>query len=346
MSQSPPADTSLFAFGIALPTFNGQGELLDAYFPTPKKSVSGELGKIIAAELANTSATLSPETCASLSSHFEQVGDAKLADTTRQLAESDQPLLVVCLAGDAAIDSAATAYLKLHLLSHRLSLPNSMNLEGIFAQLKNVAWTNKGAIDPAELQVRQLKGRIEGDEIEVRSIDKFPLMVNYVVPSGVRIADSSRVRLGAYVGEGTTIMHEGLMNFNTAALGPNMVEGRISQGVVVGAHSDLGGSSSTQGTLSGGGKHIVSLGEHCLIGANGGCGISLGDRCTIEAGLYITAGTPVMVVDETGDSGIVKARELSGHSDLLFIRNAQTGRVECRTNRAAIELNNTLHLHN
>ena len=179
------------------------------------------------------------------------------------------------------------------------------------------------------------------------SVDKFPRMTNYVVPSGVRIADGSRIRLGAYLGEGTTVMHEGFLNFNAAALGPNMVEGRISQGVIVGAHSDLGGSSSTMGTLSGGGSIRITIGENCLLGANAGTGIPLGDRCTIEAGLYITAGTRVMLLDEHGaEVRRVKARELAGASDLLFIRNGLTGQVECRTNRKAIELNELLHAHN
>ena len=178
-------------------------------------------------------------------------------------------------------------------------------------------------------------------------MDKFPRMTNYVVPSGVRIADASRIRLGAYLGDGTTVMHEGQINFNAGALGPNMVEGRISQGVILGEHSDLGGSASTMGTLSGGGEITISIGKHCLIGANAGTGIPLGDRCTIEAGLYITAGTPVTLIDETGeDVRTMKARELAGGSDLLFIRNGRTGRIECRSNRKAIELNEQLHAHN
>ena len=181
----------------------------------------------------------------------------------------------------------------------------------------------------------------------MHGVDKFPRMTDYVVPPGVRIADASRVRLGAYLGNGTTVMHEGFINFNAGAVGPNMVEGRISQGVIVGAHSDLGGSSSTMGTLSGGGNIVISVGESCLIGANAGTGIPLGDRCTIEAGLYITAGTIVEVVDENATVvRTVKARELAGGSDLKFIRNSRSGRVECRTNRRAIELNDTLHAHN
>jgi 2,3,4,5-tetrahydropyridine-2-carboxylate N-succinyltransferase len=248
---------------------------------------------------------------------------------------------------DEAVDSTAAAYLKLHLLSHRLTLPNSQNLEQIFAHLPNVAWTSDGPLAVNELADALLKARISGRNLEVLAVDKFPRMTNYVVPAGVRIADASRIRLGAYLGDGTTVMHEGFINFNAGAIGPNMVEGRISQGVILGAHSDLGGSSSTMGTLSGGGEITISIGENCLVGANAGTGIPLGDRCTIEAGLYITAGTPVMVIDEQGDEvGRVKGRELAGASDMLFIRNGASGQIECRTNRKAIALNAQLHTHN
>ena len=181
--------------------------------------------------------------------------------------------------------------------------------------------------------------------LDVQAIDKFPKLTNYHAPSGVRIADSARVRLGAYLGEGTTVMHEGFVNFNGGALGPNMIEGRLSQGVIMGADSDLGGGSSTQGTLSGGGTIRVSIGEHCLIGANAGTGIPLGDRCTIEAGLYLTAGTPVTLLDAQGERTL-KARELAGADDLLFLRNGRTGRVEARPNGKAIALNEALHAHN
>src|SRR5690606_5253173 len=186
------------------------------------------------------------------------------------------------------------------------------NLENVFAHLPTVAWTSRGAVDPGELEPALVRARLAGEHLEVLSVDKFPKMTNYVVPSGVRIADASRIRLGAYLGEGTTVMHEGFVNFNAGALGPNMLEGRVSQGVVVGPHSDLGGGSSTMGTLSGGGEIRITIGSHCLIGANAGTGIPLGDRCTIEAGLYITAGTRVALVDEAGESvRVVKARELA-----------------------------------
>ncbi|HCD56265.1 MAG TPA: 2,3,4,5-tetrahydropyridine-2,6-dicarboxylate N-succinyltransferase, partial [Halieaceae bacterium] len=239
------------------------------------------------------------------------------------------------------------AYLKLHLLSHRLVKPHGTNLQGLFAILPNVAWTSEGAIDISELPARQLAARLRGDTLEVSCVDKFPKMTNYVVPTGVRIAHTARVRLGAYLGEGTTIMHEGFVNFNAGTDGPGMIEGRISAGVMVGSGSDLGGGCSTMGTLSGGGNIIISVGSECLIGANAGIGIPLGDRCTVEAGLFVTAGTKVVVLDATGQPvETVKARELAGKSGLLFRRNSANGAVECLTNRSAIELNAELHAHN
>ena len=226
-------------------------------------------------------------------------------------------------------------------------LPNQINLAGIFAQLPNVAWTNRGAIDLAELPEAQTKARARGELLEVAAVDKFPKMTNYVVPSGVRIAHTARVRLGAYLGEGTTVMHEGFVNFNAGTEGQNMVEGRLSQGVIMHAGSDLGGGASTMGTLSGGGQLVLSVGRDCLIGANAGTGIPLGDRCIIEAGLYITASTRVLVLDEHKNIvSKVKARDLAGQSDMLFISNSETGAVECRTNSKAIELNPALHSHN
>ena len=260
---------------------------------------------------------------------------------------SQKPLVAVLLETDAAPASTPEAYLKLHLLSHRLVKPHGVNLNGIFALLPNVAWTSQGAIDLSELPARQLDARLKGQMIEVFSVDKFPKMTDYVVPSGVRIADAARVRLGAYVGEATTVMHEGFINFNAGTAGPGMIEGRVSAGVFVGKGSDLGGGCSTMGTLSGGGNIIISVGEGCLIGANAGIGIPLGDRNTVESGLYITAGTKVALLDEQNQLvKVVKARELAGQSDLLFRRNSQTGAVECKTNKSAIELNEALHAHN
>jgi 2,3,4,5-tetrahydropyridine-2-carboxylate N-succinyltransferase len=270
-----------------------------------------------------------------------------LAAALTPLADADRELVSVLLQADDPIASTAEAYLKLHLLSHRLTQPNTQDLSGIFAHLPTVAWTSDGPILAEDLTGALLRSRLEGRHLEVHSVDKFPRMSNYVVPNGIRIADASRVRLGAYLGEGTTVMHEGQVNFNSGTLGPNMVEGRISQGVILGADSDLGGGASTMGTLSGGGTIKVSLGKNCLVGANAGTGIPLGDRCTIEAGLYITASTPVTLIDELGTIvKVVKARELAGGSDMLFVRNGLNGQVQCRTNRKAIALNEALHANN
>jgi 2,3,4,5-tetrahydropyridine-2-carboxylate N-succinyltransferase len=219
---------------------------------------------------------------------------------------------------------AYDAYLRLHLLSHRLIRPHDANLDGLFGLLSNVAWTSHGPVDPADLPAVLRRFRAAGEPFQVFSVDKFPRMTDYVVPSGVRIADADRVRLGAHLAEGTTVMHEGFVNFNAGTLGHSMVEGRISAGVVVGDGSDIGGGSSIQGTLSGGGKTVISIGERCLLGANAGLGISLGDDCVVEAGLYLTAGSLVRLPD--GD--VVKARELSGANGMLFRRHSQSGAIE------------------
>jgi 2,3,4,5-tetrahydropyridine-2,6-dicarboxylate N-succinyltransferase len=225
---------------------------------------------------------------------------------------------------DSAPRDSADAYLRLHLFSHRIVKPRTVNLDGIFGHLQNVAWTSRGpvAVDAIESVAWNLARR--GEHLTVHGVDKFPRMTDYVIPSGVRIADASRVRLGAYLSAGTTVMHEGFCNFNAGTLGASMVEGRISQGVLVGDGSDIGGGASIMGTLSGGGKEMVTIGERCLLGANAGIGISLGDDCIVEAGLYVTAGT--IVVDPSGSP--VKARLLSGQSGLLFRRNSLTGAVE------------------
>lgn len=239
-------------------------------------------------------------------------------------------------------EDVADAYLRLHLLSGRVVKPNEMNLDGIFSILPNVAWTDAGPCDPEDLHRLRSQRRAAGEHLVVHALDKFPRMLDYVSPPGIRIADASRVRLGAYLAEGTTVMHEGFVNFNAGTLGPCMVEGRISQGVTVGAHSDVGGGASIMGTLSGGGKEQITVGEHCLLGANSGLGISLGDHCTVEAGLYLTAGTLVKMPD----GGVVKARQLSGSNGLLFRRHSQTGAVEAVAQHGAWSgLNPTLHAH-
>ena len=224
----------------------------------------------------------------------------------------------------AAPTSATDVYLRLHLLSHRLVEPRTINLDGAFGLLTNVAWTSIGPVAIDTLDDVRYNLLRQGQHLVVHGVDKFPRMTDYVVPSGVRIADASRVRLGAHLASGTTVMHEGFCNFNAGTLGASMVEGRISAGVVVGDGSDIGGGASIMGTLSGGGKEMVTVGKKCLLGANSGLGISLGDECIIEAGLYITAGTQVKLPD----GSVVKARELSGASGLLFRRNSQSGAVE------------------
>ena len=234
-------------------------------------------------------------------------------------------------------------YLRLHLLSHRLAPPNSINLDGVFALLNTVAWTDLGPVAVADVADVVLARARRRGTLTVKALDKFPPMLDYVVPSGVRIADGSRVRLGAHLAEGTTVMHEGFCNFNAGTLGTSMVEGRISQGVVVGDGSDVGGGASIMGTLSGGGTDRITIGERCLLGANSGIGISLGDDCVVEAGLYVTAGTLVKLPD----GQVVKGRELSGISGMTFIRHSQTGAVELRPGRGASwhGLNAALH-HN
>ena len=238
---------------------------------------------------------------------------------------------------------ASDAYLRLHLLSHRLMKPRQQNLDGLFGLLTNVAWTNLGPVQVDRVDDVRWSVRAGGGVLTVHGLDKFPRMTDYVVPTGVRIADADRVRLGAHLAPGTTVMHEGFVNFNAGTLGTSMVEGRISAGVVVGDGSDIGGGASTQGTLSGGGTEMISIGERCLVGAEAGIGISLGDECVVEAGLYVTAGTLVAVHGPDGVE-VVKARQISGASGLLYRRNSQTGAVEALPRSAKWDgLNAALH---
>jgi 2,3,4,5-tetrahydropyridine-2-carboxylate N-succinyltransferase len=231
-------------------------------------------------------------------------------------------------------------YLRLHLLSYRKVKPHGQSLDGIFGNLNNVVWTNLGPFDPDTFEAARLHLRVAGVEVHVHGVDKFPRMTDYVIPSGVRIADANRVRLGAHLSDGTTVMQEGFCNYNAGTLGKAMVEGRISQGVVVGDGTDIGGGASIMGTLSGGGNIVISIGENCLIGANGGTGISLGDNCTIESGAYVTATSKVKILP---DGPVVKALELSGKDDLRFWRNSQTGALEVQPKKNQTVLNQALH---
>lgn len=339
--------TTCYSLAIGSGTLNNKNDLLEVWYPKPLLNPEQNIVDAVSSSVGLTTAQLDDSQAAQLGEALEQAGENELAEICRALAGGSRAVVICVLEEDSAPTDVPSAYLKLHLLSHRLVKPHQTVLDGVFGVLPNNAWTSEGAIDPADLVERQLAARLRGENIQVNCMDKFPKMTDYVVPSGVRIADASRVRLGAYLGEGTTVMHEGFVNFNAGTEGPNMIEGRISAGVFIGKGTDLGGGCSTMGTLSGGGNVVISVGENCLIGANAGIGIGLGDRCTVEAGLYITAGTKVNLLDDSGNSiGTPKAADLSGKSDLLFRRNSLSGAIECLTNKSAIELNEELHKHN
>ncbi|MBL1076099.1 2,3,4,5-tetrahydropyridine-2,6-dicarboxylate N-succinyltransferase [Nocardia sp. 2] len=311
------------AVAVGLATITANGTVLDTWYPYP------ELGAFDKAETVR----LDPSDVEYAKFAGAGVGE----DEARRV----EVVVVRTTISDLSAPPVDThdAYLRLHLLSHRLIQPHGANLDGIFGLLANVVWTNFGPCSLEEFELTRLKLRARG-QVTVYGVDKFPRLVDYVVPSGVRIADADRVRLGAHLASGTTVMHEGFVNFNAGTLGNSMVEGRISAGVVVGDGSDIGGGASIMGTLSGGGKQVISLGKSCLLGANAGIGISLGDDCVVEAGLYVTAGTKVALPD----GAVVKAAELSGKSNLLFRRNSQTGAVEVTARKGTgIELNAALH---
>lgn len=319
------------AWGTGLATVSKSGQTLDVWYPHP------HLGE-------------KPDS-----------SDSTLLATLTQLERQDHSRgvytsVVTCQADlDDQPQSTADAYLRLHLLSHRLALPNTINLDGIFSRLPNVVWTTAGPCPVDDFEETRMRMRMHhGHPVSVSGVDKFPPMVNYVVPSGVRIADGAKVRLGAHLAEGTTVMHAAFVNFNAGTLGRSMVEGRISQGVVIGDGSDVGGGASTMGMLSGGGRERVRLGQRCLLGANSGLGIPLGDDCVVEAGLYLTAGTKVAVLPSGGvvpgrnglftEPRTVAARDLAGASNILFRRNSVSGRVEALARGGhGIELNDALH---
>ena len=335
---------------IGLATKNSYHEIIEVYYPHPHIQLPAELLECLLSSTnmpggANGFVELDGNLLVNLKDKLVSAG---FDDWVALLSTPGQGNWLVCISfTDAAPASIPEAFLKLHLLSHRLVKPHEINLDGLFGILKNLAWTNAGPIDLADLPARQLAARKHGEVLDVMSVDKFPKMTNYVVPGGVRLADTARIRLGAYIGEGTTVMHEGFVNFNAGTLGTAMVEGRISAGVVVGKDSDLGGGCSTMGTLSGGGTTIISVGENCLIGANAGIGFPLADGCTVEAGLYVTAGTKVNLLDAAGNlAKTVKAMALSDTPDLLFRRNSLSGAVEATPKKSSMSLNDVLHSNN
>ena len=311
------------AWGYGLATIHTDGRTLDTWYPSPRLGAPGE------------------DEATSAGLRRLEGGD--------EVRRVDLRVVKTVVDLDAAPADPADAYLRLHLLSHRLVRPNTINLDGLFGVLENVVWTNLGPCAVDGFETTRLRARqASAGQVHVLGVDKFPRMVDYVVPSGVRIADGNNVRLGAHLAEGTTVMHAGFVNFNAGTLGDAMIEGRISQGVVIEDGSDVGGGASTMGTLSGGGKERVRVGRRSLIGANAGIGIALGDDCVVEAGLYVTAGTKVSLLPAKGSPQAphtVKARDLSGADGILFRRNSLTGAIEAvpRAGTAGIELNSSLH---
>jgi 2,3,4,5-tetrahydropyridine-2-carboxylate N-succinyltransferase len=313
------SDASSGATSEGYATLSSTGIVLDAWYPDPKLTSGG--GK--------PSTTRLFQRDASGYARRDDVRRVEIVPIRTDIASLQEP----------AVD-AHDVYLRLHLLSHRLVRPNTINLDGMFPLLATAAWTTLGPCPLEELDQARIRARVKGVGLDVKAIDKVPCMTDYVVPAGVRIADAGRVRLGAHLASGTMVMHEGFCNFNAGTLGACMVEGRISAGIVVGGGSDIGGGASLMGTLSGGGKERVSVGERCLVGANAGLGIALGDDCVVEAGCYVTAGSLVALED----GRTVKARELSGQSGLLFWRNSRTGALEAiRRKKIWGSLNPQLH---
>jgi 2,3,4,5-tetrahydropyridine-2,6-dicarboxylate N-succinyltransferase len=326
-ATATPQDLPRSAWAVGLATVTETGDVLDTWFPKP--------------QLGDAPASSGP---------YDVPADlASLAgsDPHRGVRRT---IVRVAIDLDAAPRDTADAYLRLHLLSHRLVRPHGLDLTGLFGVLPNVVWTNHGPCpvpDFEDTRLRLLAALGPGARVEVHGVDKFPRMTDYVLPSGVRIANADRVRLGAHLAPGTTVMHEGFVNYNAGTLGSSMVEGRISAGVVVGDGSDVGGGASIMGTLSGGGKEVVSIGERCLLGANAGIGISLGDDCVVEAGCYVTAGTKVRLLSTPdAEPKVVKAAELSGANGLQFWRNSITGAMEARPRAGgSFALNEALHLN-
>jgi 2,3,4,5-tetrahydropyridine-2-carboxylate N-succinyltransferase len=323
MTNEHPAGAS----GDGLATLAADGTVLDTWFPAPRLAAVTGPGGTAALTGAEADAALAGAGLAGAG--LTGAGALAGPDELRGVEVVAVRTQIADLAAPPA--DAHDIWLRLHLLSHRLIRPHGANLDGIFGLLANVAWTTLGPVAPGQVNRVRAAARLARLPFEVTGVDKFPRMTDYVVPDGVRIADADRVRLGAHLAPGTTVMHEGFVNFNAGTLGSCMVEGRISAGVIVGADSDVGGGAAIMGTLSGGGKQVISVGERCLVGSNSGIGISLGDDCTVEAGLYVTAGTLVALPD----GQVVKAAEVSGKSGLLFRRNSRTGAVEALAHKVA-----------
>ena len=308
MTSATPQTSGATAVGFA--TVTTAGTVLDTWYPSPRLGApDGQPTGTRQIGILEAEGELGPD-----------YGGLVRTDDTRGVQVYAVRTVIADLAAPPV--DAHDVYLRLHLLSHRLVRPHGTSMDGVFGLLTNVAWTSAGPVEAAGFSAVRMRAALGA--VTVFSVDKFPRMVDYVVPTGVRIADADRVRLGAHLAEGTTVMHEGFVNFNAGTLGPSMVEGRISAGVVVGPDSDIGGGASIMGTLSGGGKQVISIGAGCLLGANAGIGISLGDRCVVEAGCYVTAGSRVTLPD----GSVVKAAELSGRDGLLFRRNSVSGALE------------------
>ncbi|MEO5842246.1 MAG: tetrahydrodipicolinate N-succinyltransferase N-terminal domain-containing protein [Acidimicrobiales bacterium] len=347
IEQSIPAYVRPAAYAVGIATIAPNGQILDTRYPVANTDKHRLPAAVLAQVLGRTSGTstrridrtqlqeavvaLAPAEACHEVDHPNLASWRVMLDLEAQPEPPGGQRVLVAAFIDALTDPPVDAhdvYLRLHLLSLRLVRPHGVNLDGIFGKLNTVVWTNVGPFEVDGFEAARLRLEAAGQRVLVDSIDKFPRMTDYVVPTGVRIANADRVRLGAHLAEGTVVMHEGFCNFNAGTLGASMVEGRISGGVVVGEGSDVGGGASIMGTLSGGGKEVISVGKGCLIGANAGIGISLGDNCIVEAGLYVTAGTRVRLPDGT----VVKARDLSGRSGILFRRDSQTGGVDALPN--------------
>ncbi|CEL12279.1 2,3,4,5-tetrahydropyridine-2,6-dicarboxylate N-succinyltransferase [Candidatus Portiera aleyrodidarum] len=343
----------IFSFGLGIATKNYKNEILEVYYPFTIiypypffiKNLLNKLKFNIKIISNSFNLYLSNKDLLILYLELINIGELNKAKKIKNFIKTKKKLIYTFILYDKKPLNIPDIYLKLHLMSYRLCKPNTINLFGMFNIMKTIAWTNIGPIDIEDLKKKQIKYNLKN--ITIFSIDKFPKLTDYIIPKTVRIADTSRIRLGAYLGKGTTVMQEGFCNFNAGTKGPGMIEGRISSGVFINKNSDLGGGSSTLGTLSGGGKILISIGKNCLIGANAGCGIPLGNNCIIEAGLYITSTSKISVLNLNNNLiKIVKAKKLSYKNKLLFMRNSITGKIECRINKKKVKLNKNLHKKN